>query len=79
MVYVMCIATLPVLHRKMGEYEGQFRLFGGMSVPIVALVISLWLMTHASSKSWVATAVFMVFGAGLYLFTKREPASSEVD
>jgi amino acid transporter len=32
MVYVMCIATLPVLHRKLGEYEGQFRLYGGIMV-----------------------------------------------
>ena len=32
MVYVMCIATLPVLHRKLGEYEGQFRIWGGMAI-----------------------------------------------
>ncbi|MBT8048548.1 MAG: APC family permease, partial [Gammaproteobacteria bacterium] len=28
MVYVMCIATLPVLQRKLGEHAGQFKLWG---------------------------------------------------
>jgi amino acid transporter len=75
MVYVMCIATLPVLHRRIGEYEGQFRLYGGMAVPAVALVISTWLMTHASLKSWTATAAFMLLGAVMYLLTRRRAGS----
>jgi APA family basic amino acid/polyamine antiporter len=70
-VYVMCISTLPVLHRKLGEYEGQFRLYGGMAIPAVAFVLSIWLMTHASLKSWLATAVFMLLGSVLYLFSRR--------
>ncbi len=72
MVYVMCIATLPVLHRKLGEFDGQFRLWGGMAIPLVALVISIWLMTHAKPESWLATGAFMVLGGVLYLFTGRK-------
>jgi amino acid transporter len=71
MVYVMCIATLPVLHRKIGEFEGQFRLWGGMFIPAVALLLSLWLMTHASAKSWLLTGVFLAVGSVLYLFTRH--------
>jgi APA family basic amino acid/polyamine antiporter len=71
MVYVMCIATLPVLHKKHAEYEGQFRLYGGMLVPVVAFIVSIWLMTHASLKSWVATGVFMILGGVLYYITNR--------
>jgi amino acid transporter len=72
MVYVLCIATLPVLHRKLGEYEGQFRLWGGMAVPLVALLISVWLMTHARQESWMATGAFVLLGGVLYLFTGRK-------
>ena len=72
MVYVMCIATLPVLHRKLGEYEGQFRLYGGMTVPAIALLISIWLMTHASQQSWLTTGGFMALGGVLYLVTRRK-------
>ncbi len=76
LVYVMCIATLPVLHRKLGEYEGQFSLVGGMTIPVVALLLSLWLMTHASLKSWLATLGFMIVGSILYAFTRRNQASA---
>ncbi len=71
MVYVLCIASLPVLHRKLGEYEGQFRLHGGMAIPIVALVVSIWLMTHASMKSWLVTGVFMLLGSVMYVVTRH--------
>jgi len=75
MVYVLCIATLPVLHRKLGEFKGQFRLRGGMVIPVVALVVSIWLMTHASMKSWLVTGIFMVIGGILFFVTRRGPAS----
>jgi len=71
MVYVMCIATLPVLHRKLGEFEGQFRLYGGMVIPVLAFILSIWLMTHASMKSWLATGVFMLLGSVMYVITQR--------
>jgi amino acid transporter len=76
MVYVACIATLPVLKRKLPEREGQFSLPGGMVIPALALLLSLWLMTHASLKSWLLTAVFMVLGSFLYLFTRRARGNS---
>jgi amino acid transporter len=75
MVYVLCIATLPVLNRKLGEYDGQFSLRGGMVIPVVALVVSIWLTTHASMKSWVVTGVFMLLGSVLYLVTRHRKIS----
>lgn len=74
LVYVGCIATLPILHRKIGERPGQFRLPGGMIIPVLALLPSLWLASHASLKSWLVTVGFMVVGAALYAFTKRRSA-----
>jgi amino acid transporter len=70
LVYVMSIATLPVLHRKVGEYDGQFRLPGGMAIPALALLVSLWLMTHAKMQSWLITAAFVAVGAVLYASQK---------
>lgn len=72
LVYVMCIATLPVLQRTIGEYEGQFRLPGGMLIPALAFLVSLWLMSHAPLKSWLVTAAFMAVGAVVYTFTRRK-------
>jgi len=74
MVYVACIATLPVLKRKLSEREGQFNLPGGMVIPVLALPLSIWLMTHAAARSWLLTAVFMALGSVLYLLTRRANA-----
>lgn len=71
LVYVMSIATLPVLHRRIGEYEGQFSLPGGFAIPVLAFLVSLWLMSHAPLESWLLTAGFMAVGAVVYAFTKR--------
>ncbi len=79
LVYVMGIATLPVLHRKLGEIEGQFRLWGGMAIPVLALLLSLWLMTHASLKSWGVTGAFMLAGSVIYYLTRQKRASSAAD
>jgi amino acid transporter len=76
LVYAMCIATLPRLDRLVGEREGQFRLPGGMSVPLLALGLSIWLMTHAPLKSWLITAAFMALGTILYVVTRRGRALS---
>jgi amino acid transporter len=71
LVYVGCIAALPVLHRKLGDSPGQFRLPGGMLIPLLALLPSLWLASHASLKSWLVTGGFFLAGAVLYSFTRR--------
>ncbi len=70
LVYILCIGALPALHRKLGEYEGQFRLPGGLVIPALALLVSTWLLTHAAPKSWLVTGVFMLLGAMLYAVTK---------
>jgi APA family basic amino acid/polyamine antiporter len=76
LVYVGCIATLPVLKRKIGDYDGQFQLPGGLLIPVLALLPSLWLASHASLKSWLVTVVFMAAGGLLYIFTRREAAKN---
>jgi amino acid transporter len=74
LVYVGCIATLPILRRRLGEREGQFRLPGGMIIPVLALLPSLWLASHASLKSWLVTAAFMAAGSVLYAVSRRKAA-----
>ena len=71
LVYILCILTLPVLPKKIQEDERQFSLPGGMAIPVMGLLLSFWLLTHASLQSWLATGSFMLLGSVLYLFTGR--------
>ncbi|MDX1554564.1 MAG: APC family permease, partial [Xanthomonadales bacterium] len=71
LVYVACILALPGLKRRLGEREGQFRLPGGMIIPGLALILCLWLTTHASLKSWLTMLAFAALGTGLYYLNQR--------
>jgi amino acid transporter len=72
LVYILCILTLPVLPKKIEEDERQFSLPGGMAIPAMGLLLSIWLLTHASWQSWLATGAFMLLGSIFYWFTGRK-------
>ncbi len=65
--YILGVAALPVLEKRIEKTEGQFRLHGGYLVPVIALVLCLWLITFASVTAWLTTAVFFALGSLLYL------------
>lgn len=71
LVYMACILALPSLRRTVGEHEGQFRLPGGMAIPVVALLLCLWLTTHAELRSWLTMAAFAVLGTALFAINQK--------
>jgi len=78
MVYAACILSLPGLQKSIEPVAGQFRLPGGFTIPAIALMLSLWLTTHASMESWLVTGAFAVLGSILYAMTRRKTASRPV-
>lgn len=76
LVYVLCIAALPVLQRRLGTEAGRFRLPGGMLIPALALVPSLWLAGHAEMRSWLMTGGFMLVGAATFAIAQRRSRRS---
>lgn len=71
LVYMACILTLPSLKRNFGERPGQFRLPGGMTIPVLALLLCLWLTTHASLQSWLTMLAFAAIGTVLYMLNRK--------
>jgi len=72
--YMVCIAALPRLARHNEHPETAFRLPGGMAIPAVALLLCLWLVTHAPLASWLMTGLFFCVGTGIYAWTRRQAA-----
>lgn len=72
--YIICIAALPRLARQSADPEYEFRLPGGLLIPAIALVLSLWLVTHASALSWGLTLAFAAIGSALYFLARRTAA-----
>lgn len=81
LVYMGCILSLPGLKKKFGEQASQFHLPGGMLIPGIALVLCLWLTTHASLKSWLTMLAFAALGTILYVINRglgaKTPANPE--
>jgi len=69
--YILGVAALPVLERKMESTADQFRLRGGYFIPALALLLCIWLVTFASMTAWLTTAAFFALGSVLYLSSSR--------
>jgi len=65
--YILGVAALPVLEKRVEKTDRQFHLPGGYLIPAVALLLCLWLVTFASMTAWLTTAGFFALGCVFYL------------
>jgi amino acid transporter len=75
--YILGVAALPVLERKIQKTGDQFRLPGGYFIPALSLLLCLWLVTFASMSAWLTTAIFFALGSVLYLVSSRNRELAE--
>ncbi|MDH3810876.1 MAG: APC family permease [Gammaproteobacteria bacterium] len=70
--YIICIASLPVIRSKATPEarESAWRLPGGFTIPVVALVICFWLVAQSKGEDWVKVSILLVIGLVLYLVEK---------
>jgi basic amino acid/polyamine antiporter, APA family len=74
--YIGTAAAVPVLRRKFPRREESFRLPGGPTIPILALVLCLAFLASATSRNLIAGLIGLAIGVVIY-FTRRpaeEPA-----
>ena len=66
--YVLCIAALPIIHRRASEdvKAAAFHLPGGFAIPVIALVISLWIASHSGRDEWLLTGGLLALGVALF-------------
>ena len=69
--YILGVAALPVLERRIETTDSQFRLRGGYFVPGLALLLCLWLTSFASMTAWLTTGGFFLLGSMLYLASSK--------
>jgi amino acid transporter len=71
LTYMICIAALPRLEKLIEPVEGQFRLPGGLLIPLIAMLLCLWLITFASGQAWLTCMAFIGLGTVLYALSPR--------
>ena len=74
--YIVCIASLPAIRRNADKEarERAFRLKGGYTVPVVALLICAWLLAQSKSESWIAVSILLSLGWLFYAIEKWSEA-----
>jgi amino acid transporter len=70
--YIGTAAAVPILRRRFGDRPNVVRLPGGMTIPILALLLSLAFLASAQWENLVAGLVALVVGAIIYRF-RRTP------
>ncbi len=76
LTYMVCIAALPRIKKTADPGGEPFHLPGGLAIPGVALLLCLWLITHAAPNSWLMTGLFFLAGSVLYFLTRwKQPPS----
>ncbi len=66
--YIICIASLPSIRRKANADARRraFRLKGGYTIPVIALLVCLWLLAQSKTESWVAVSILLGIGWAFY-------------
>jgi amino acid transporter len=83
-VYVVCIASLPVIKGRADPVaiERAYRIKGGYTIPLIALVICSWMISHSSADAWMLTGILLIAGLVIYwleqLRIKKQKAGTGV-
>ena len=70
-VFAVTIVALPVFRRRATAAPALFSLPGGMTIPVVALVMIVWLLTGTSWKETRDVAIATLAGMAVFLLTAR--------
>lgn len=65
-----CLAV-PILRRKMPDSTRKFRIPGGVVIPALAAVISVWLLTGINQAQAIAGVVAFLLGALVYVVYRK--------
>lgn len=72
--YAVCIAALPVVKRR-ADLEARSRAFqvgGGYTIPAVAFLLCLWVISHSPFDSWLMVGGLLIIGLVPYYLTQRQ-------
>jgi amino acid transporter len=66
-----CVAALELMRRDVRSGGKPFAFPGAWVVPLIAIVIILWILAHATRKQFVITGIVLVVASILFLFRDR--------
>ncbi len=77
LTYLLCIASLPIIERTIPADPGQFRLPGGLAIPLVGFVLTIWLIAHSTIDNALITGILIVVGTLVFWLSTRGKENAE--
>jgi len=76
MLYILCIGALPIIRRKATQEERResYRLKGGYTIPIIAMMVSVWIALQSETRSWIVTGSLLGVGLVFYALAGKRRA-----
>ena len=71
LTYLICTLALPVIEKNEGGITPASAI-----ICLLALVISIWVASHASLEAFTMLGLILVVGTGLYFIARRQPAET---
>lgn len=71
LTYALCIASLPIIERTIPSQPGQFRLPGGLAIPVLGLLLTLWLMSHSTGEHFLIAGLIVAVGTLVFWVSTR--------
>lgn len=73
LAYIVSIAALPIIKKKADKetQENSYKLVGGYTIPVIALVICLWITAQSNLDAWILTGSLLAFGLILYGIARK--------
>lgn len=76
LTYALCIASLPIIERTIPAEKKQFRLPGGLAIPSVGLLLTIWLISHSTVENFLIAGAIIAVGALVFWLSKRTRLNS---
>ncbi len=75
--YALCIASLPHIEKTLPAEEGQFRLPGGLTIPVIGFLLTVWLISHSTADNFLIGGLIIVVGSLVFWLCTRGEAKEE--
>ena len=76
LTYALCIASLPVIERKIPAEANQFRLPGGLAIPAIGFLLTIWLTAHSTVDNFLIAGTIVAVGTAIFWICTRRSASA---
>ncbi|MEO7706454.1 MAG: APC family permease [Thermoflexales bacterium] len=77
--YALCIASLPKIEKTIPVQEGQFRLPGGLTIPAIGFLLTIWLISHSTAENYMIAAMIVAVGSVIFWICTRRKLNAESD